>query len=119
MSEYRLFERILQSYGEVTPEYKFHPKRKWKFDYCYTREKLAIEIEGGIWIRGRHNSPKGYKKDMDKYNKCEILGYRLLRYSPDLLMRAETHDEIQMVLKQQREKQELIQFLLNNFIKNV
>lgn len=100
MSDYRLFERILKSYGDVTAEFKFHPKRRWKFDYCYTREKLAIEIEGGIWIRGRHNSPKGFKKDMDKYNHATLLGYRLLRFAPDELMRAKTHDLIKECLEQ-------------------
>jgi hypothetical protein len=26
-------------------EYLFHPERKWRIDYCWPEQKLAVEIE--------------------------------------------------------------------------
>ena len=30
-----------------TPEYRFHPTRKWRFDYAWPENKIALEVEGG------------------------------------------------------------------------
>jgi len=62
-------------------EYQFHPTRKWKIDFCWPRLKLAVEIEGGLWRHGRHNTPLGYIKDMEKYNEITRMGYKLFRFS--------------------------------------
>ena len=37
-------------------EYRFHPDRKWRSDFCWPAEdvRLFVEIEGGIWTDGRH-----------------------------------------------------------------
>jgi len=48
---------------------------------------LAIEIEGGIWSRGRHTRGKGYHQDCEKYNEATILGWRILRFTPGELKR--------------------------------
>ncbi len=40
-------------------EYKFHPTRKWLFDFAFIDVKLAIETDGGIWMKGGHSSGKG------------------------------------------------------------
>ncbi len=66
---------------EPQSEYRFHPTRKWRFDFAYPEQKIAIEIEGGTWIGGRHIHPIGFEKDCEKYNFCAKLGYRLLRYT--------------------------------------
>lgn len=65
-----------------TPEHRFHQVRRWRIDYAFIEEKLAIEIEGGIWTRGRHTRGKGYKKDLEKYNMLQEMGWILLRYTP-------------------------------------
>lgn len=63
-------------------EYKFHPTRKWRLDLAWPSYKLGIEIEGGAWIRGRHNRASGFLKDMEKYNVLAELGWRLFRFTP-------------------------------------
>ena len=62
-------------------EYRFNPDRKWRFDFAYPDIKLAIEVEGGIWIQGRHSRGKGMLADMEKYNWATIHGWRILRYA--------------------------------------
>lgn len=64
-------------------EYKFHPIRKWRIDYAWPDVKVALEIEGGIWKGGRHVRPKGYLKDMEKYNSMIMHGWLLLRFAPN------------------------------------
>jgi len=67
-------------------EFKFHPKRKWRFDYAWPKLKIAFEQEGGTWIAGRHNRGTGFIKDMEKYNNAVLLGWRVLRYTPQQLL---------------------------------
>jgi hypothetical protein len=64
------------------PEYKFHPTRRWKFDWCLPEQRIAVECEGGSWLQGRHNRGSGFLADMEKYNEAAILGFRLLRVTP-------------------------------------
>lgn len=75
-------------------EHKFHPVRRWRFDYAIPTAKIAIEVEGGVWTGGRHTSPKGFLNDIEKYNTATIMGWRLLRTTPDRLCSNET---LQMV----------------------
>lgn len=65
------------------PEYKFHPVRKWRIDYAWPETKVAVEIEGGVWNGGRHVQPRGFIKDIEKYNSMALCGWLLLRFTPD------------------------------------
>jgi very-short-patch-repair endonuclease len=60
-------------------EYRFHPTRKWRFDVAFLSEKVAVEIEGGVWQYGRHNRASGFLKDLEKYNEAAMLGWRVIR----------------------------------------
>ena len=64
-------------------EYRFHPVRKWRFDYAIPEHLVALEVEGGVWIGGRHTSPKGFLGDMEKYNTATTMGWKVLRTTPD------------------------------------
>ena len=64
-------------------EYKFHPTRKWRFDFAHVATKTAIEIEGGTWSGGRHTRGSGYSKDCEKYNEAAKLGWCVLRYTAE------------------------------------
>jgi very-short-patch-repair endonuclease len=77
--ERKLFVSVLEATGEiVTPEARFHPKRKWKFDYAFVNHGIAVEIEG---LNGRHQMTGGFIKDMEKYNEAAILGWRVFRFT--------------------------------------
>lgn len=75
---------------DVVREYRFHPKRKWRFDYAAVQHKVALEVEGGVWTQGRHTRPKGFLNDIEKYNTATLLGWRVLRVTPTYLFRMET-----------------------------
>lgn len=58
-------------------------KRKWRFDFCHIDLKIAIEIDGGVWTQGRHTRGSGFIKDMEKLNQAVLLGWKVLRYTPE------------------------------------
>ncbi len=73
----------------VLKEYKFHPKRRWKFDFALPNLKLAIEIEGAVWTHGRHTRGKGYIADMEKYTMASMMDWRVIRLTPDQLIKGD------------------------------
>ena len=87
------FCRLWGELGDGTPyerEHRFHSTRKWRFDVAFVEQQLAVELEGGIWTRGRHTRGAGYKADMEKYNAAQQLGWRVLRFAAnDLELSAE------------------------------
>ena len=54
-------------------------KRRWRIDYLFNN--IAVEIEGGVFIKGRHSRGVGMTKDAQKYNCMHLLGYKLLRFT--------------------------------------
>jgi hypothetical protein len=78
--------------GVATPtaEYKFAPDRRWRFDFAWPEHKIALEVEGGVWTNGRHTRGSGFVKDMQKYNRAAVLGWRVVRVVPSELRRTET-----------------------------
>ena len=60
-------------------EFKFHPVRKWRFDFAFPRLKIAIECEGGHWTGGRHTTGTGFEDDCEKYLEAAVLGWRVIR----------------------------------------
>jgi len=60
-------------------ELRFHPTRKWRADFAHLPSRTLIEIEGGIWVRGRHTTPKGFAADAEKYLEAALAGWRVLR----------------------------------------
>lgn len=95
-----LFMALCKSFGIPSPEqeFKFMDKRKFRFDFAWIDEKLAVEIEGGVWIQGRHTRGSGYVKDMEKYNLAAEAGWRVLRFTPQQIKKEETYKIIQNCL---------------------
>lgn len=71
------------------PEFKFHPTRKWRFDLAWPENKIAMEVEGGVWTGGRHTRGTGFLKDCEKYNAAASLGWRVFRFTPKQVRRLE------------------------------
>ncbi len=66
-------------------EWSFAKPRRWRFDFAFPKEKLAVEIEGGTWIQGRHNRGSSIEKDLEKYNTAALLGWTVLRFTPAMV----------------------------------
>ena len=83
---------------ECVKEFKFHPVRKWRFDYAIPEHKIALEVEGGVWTGGRHTSPKGFLGDIETYNTATLMGWRVFRTTPDDLYKKKTLDLIKTAI---------------------
>lgn len=70
-------------------EYRFHPTRKWRADWCFVAAKLMVEVEGGAWTNGRHTRGAGFVADLEKYAEATILGFRILRVTPQQVANGE------------------------------
>lgn len=64
-------------------EYRFDLKRRWRADFAHLQTRCLIEVEGGIWINGRHNRAAGFNADLQKYLAAGLAGWRVFRLGPD------------------------------------
>lgn len=74
--------------------------RRWRFDFLLQPEelKIAIEVEGGVFVGGRHTRGQGFTNDLIKYNEAAIMGYMVLRYTTAQI-NGVALDQIPMVYK--------------------
>ena len=68
---------------ELEREFRFHPTRKWRADFAHLPSRTLIEIEGGIYVNGRHTRAVGFAADIEKYLEAELAGWRVIRLGPD------------------------------------
>ncbi len=82
-----LFAVHVRANGLPVPEReaRLHPTRKWRVDYAWRDALLVVEIEGGVYVRGRHTQGAGYESDCEKYDELTLLGYRILRFTPRMV----------------------------------
>lgn len=66
-------------------EHRFHPTRRWRFDFAFVDLKIAIEVEGGLFIQGRHSRGAGMEADLEKYGEAQKLGWLVYRCSPRMV----------------------------------
>jgi very-short-patch-repair endonuclease len=66
---------------EPQTEVRFHKTRKWRFDLAWPDKMIAVEIDGAIWVRGRHSRGAGMEADNEKINEAQRLGFRVFRFS--------------------------------------
>ncbi len=96
---------------EPIPEYTFHPTRKWRFDWAWIGgEKLALEQEGGIWVSkhnpsvGRHTRGAGFENDLVKYAEAAILGWTVLRATPEQIANGTAFEWLTRIFQARIEK---------------
>lgn len=87
---------------EVWPEFFFSTERLFRIDYAIPEFMIAIEQEGGIWMKGNsgHSSGTGIARDMEKNNLLIEKGWRLIRRQPSEMLTIGTLKIIKNILSE-------------------
>lgn len=97
------FSKLL-TFKRLTPfeeQYRFHPVRRWRFDFAILPCFLAIEIQGGTYLRHRtgHTTAKGHQNDVDKHNAAIELGWTMLYFTTKDLKGKKALESVNLVQK--------------------
>lgn len=73
-----------QTAGLPTPqtEVRFHPTRRWRLDVAWLAQKLAIEVDGGGFVGGRHGRGLGMERDAEKLAEAAVRGWVVVKVTP-------------------------------------
>lgn len=67
-------------------EVKIIPRRQFRFDFIHREAMVAIEINGGIYLRsGGHTSPSGIQRDYEKNNLAIAHGWEAYQLSKAMI----------------------------------
>lgn len=88
----------------VEREHKFALEigRKWRFDLAITRWKVAAEVNGGVFIQGRHSRGAGIEEDMRKLGAAVELGWLVIQCTPRLVKSGDAVRWIEAAVNQRR-----------------
>jgi hypothetical protein len=51
--------------------------KRYRLDFAHTDSRTGIEIQGGVYMRGRHVTGSGYERDCRKYNLAYTSGWTI------------------------------------------
>lgn len=71
-------------------EYRAIAGRRFRFDFVIgepDKDRLLVEVQGGIWMRGKsgHSSGRGLARDYEKYNLAVLQGWRVLLMTREMI----------------------------------
>lgn len=97
----QLRDLIIDGFQE---EFYFAKPRRFRFDFANPELKIAIELEGGTWSKGksRHTTGKGFRDDCRKYNIAGSLGWTVYRGDATMVRRGELVNFLKKVLNDGR-----------------
>lgn len=98
-TETLLIQLQLAGLPQAQREFLFHRKRKWRFDLAWPDLLIAVEVEGGIWVGGRHVRGEGYEADCEKYNEAQLAGWMVLRFTPGMIKGGKAGDVIEKAIR--------------------
>jgi very-short-patch-repair endonuclease len=70
---------------DLWAEHRIIPGRRYRFDFVHLESKVAVEIQGQIWRKGRHNTGKGLMDSYEKINLAAMLGWRVFQLSGEMI----------------------------------
>lgn len=97
----KLFAEQIMAAGLPQPvrEHEAVPGRKFRSDFSYPDLKIALEVDGGIWLKkSRHATGTGITSDCEKMNWMTSLGWRHLRVTAAQIKSGEAIKWLQMTV---------------------
>lgn len=84
---------------EPEQEVTFALPRRWRFDLAWPDRKLAVEIQGALYVAGRHNQGAAMEKEYEKLNAATKLGWRVLVFGPAAIRSSQAVTAIEDLLR--------------------
>lgn len=78
--------------------HEYSHERDWRFDFAWPPQHLALEVDGGTWNGGRHVRGAGYEEDCRKLNEALVRGWRVLRFTTDMVKSGEALELVERAL---------------------
>jgi hypothetical protein len=79
-------------------EHEFCAGRKWRFDFAFPAQRVAVEVQGGIFMGGRHTRGAALLKEYEKWRAAAMLGWRILPCIPQQIYTATFAQELKTAL---------------------
>ena len=83
--EYHFAREVVGEGPGIRERFRESPLKDWRFDFAWRDERVAVEVEGGTWVDGRHVRGGGYADDCTKYNWAARLGWTVFRFTGDMV----------------------------------
>lgn len=103
----KLFDAMCEANGLPLPdhevEFALELGRKWRFDHLFDGW-LALEVQGGNWINGRHTRAGNLKDEYEKLNTAVLLGYATIFCTPEDVTSGEAFALVKRVLNAEAEQ---------------
>lgn len=111
-AETLLFQLRAAAVPAPTLEHVFHANRKWRFDLCWPVDKIAVEVDGGNHLvrNGRAVGRHTQSGDYEKLNEATLYGWRVLRFTPEMVKSGMALAMIERVLGLVKEVNDSIPF---------
>jgi len=95
-----LIQQIVYAKLEApVPEHRVCPERRFRFDWAWPDRKLALEVDGAVWVNGRHSRGSGIQTDCEKFSIAAIHGWRVMRVTTDMVRSGKALHLIEQALK--------------------
>lgn len=86
----------------IETEFRFHPPRRWRWDFCVPSLMLAIEYHGGIYSGGRHTRGTGFQADREKMNAGQLAGWLILELTEEMVKSGRAYEMIEQAIESRK-----------------
>ena len=80
-------------------EYQAIPGRRFRFDFCWQKERLLVEINGGTYSKGAHSTGTGINRDYEKSNLAVVNGWRVLSFDTKQVKSGAALEVVEQILR--------------------
>ena len=80
-------------------EHEFCAGRKWRFDFAFPKQRVAVEVQGGLFTAGRHTRGAALVKEYEKWRAAAQLGWRILPCIPQQIYSGAFANEVKAAVE--------------------
>lgn len=93
------FQLQAEGITDYQAEYRFAPPRRWRADLYLPAADLLVDVQGGIYVNGKHSRGAAQEKDYEKANTAQIMGFRFMQFGPSQIRSGEALATIKRALE--------------------